>query len=847
MNRKNSAGSLPPLRKRRRGHTLRVLGWTLATSGAAAFQPAILQAQQPGQPPKSQTSEQSGRVLEFDIPAGPLEGVFGEFQRVAGMSVAVADPGISKVQSPGVHGSLTPQKAMEALLSGTGLHASFSPDSVRVEIQRLRASVAVEEEAERLHTPKATADLLDTPQTAVVIPEQVYLEQNAGSLRDVLRNTTGITMSIGEGGSGGTSSGDNVLIRGFSARNDIYLDGARDPGLVNRDVYNTEAVEVVKGPGSTNAGRGATGGYINMVTKAPKRDDSLSARFMVGNADYKRGMLDWNHRLGDSAAFRLNGVWQDTGYPGRDVAKYRTWGVAPSLAFGLGKPTSVVLSYSHEQQDNVPDWGIPALLPDVAIAKGVTINDINFSNWYGLASRDYELTKSDHGTVTVTHQFSDNLVLRNLTRYGRNYRDSVMTPPRPATTVAGQGPEDPGYDPTKAQIRRTDTKYQHRDDRYLANQMDLTSSFETGRLKHSTDIGFEISRDHQPTFLFTDLFSYGRPPVDDLFTPTPYEPYTPALARTGATTNAWATTAALYAFDSIALSEHWLVDLGGRWDYVDASYNTFSPTGAVANFGRTDSAFSGRAGLLYKPVAKGTIYGAISTSFAPSFDGTLGLTLAATGVNSQALAPEKTRNIEVGTKWDFTRNVRGTLALFKVEKTNAKTTDLNGVTVLAGDQEVKGVELGLTGNLTSRWSIFGGLALMNGKVVGSGVVTEVGQQLAYVPHTSFTLWSTYRVGKRLTLGGGASYNSGHYFNNTGGFYYVTNRYDPRYVANAAAIQALTRYWVVNAAAIYAFNRHFTLQVNGLNLGNTRYADRAYDRHFLPGPTRQFLIGPVISW
>lgn len=831
-------------RRRRRGTSM--LGWTLAASSAVGVQATAAPFGQAGAPTAG--AAQDSRVLQFSLPAGSLEGVLAEFRRVTGLKVVLTEPGIGTLQSPGASGSLTPERAMDALLSGTGVRATFTSEGVRLDIRGLPGSVVVTDEL-KISSPKYTQPLRDTPQTVVIIPQQVFQEQNAASLRDVLRNTPGITMSIGEGGSGGTSSGDNLLIRGFSARNDIYIDGARDPGLVSRDAFDLESVEVAKGPSSVTGGRGTTGGSINLVTKTPERNNGLTMRFTGGNGDYKRSTVDFNRRLTDSIAFRVNGMWQNTGYPGRDVAKYRSEGWAPSLTLGLGRPTSLTLSYSHLQENNIPDWGIPTLLPDTAIAQGITVNDLKFSNFYGIASRDFEKTKSDHGTAILTHKFTDEFVLRNLTRYGRNYRDAVLTPPRPATTLAGQGPGDPGYDPSIPQIRRTDTKYQNRDDRFFTNQTDLSVDFQTGVLKHDAEFGLEVSRDHQPTYAVTDLFTYGRPPVDDLFNPTPYVAYTPALARTGATSDAHATTAALYAFDSVKLNSHWSVELGGRWDRVAVDYTTVAATtGAFGAFGRTDRAFSGRTGIVYKPAAQGSIYAAYSTLFTPSFDGTLGLTLAATGVNSQALAPEKTRNIEVGTKWELPRHLALTLALFDVEKTNAKTTDLSGATVLLGDQDVKGGEIGISGNLTSRWGMFGGLALMNGKVKNSGIPTEIGQELTYVPHASFNLWTTYRVSQKLTVGGGANYTSGQYFNQTGGFLFVSgSKADPRYVQNAAAIQALSKYWVFSAVAIYALNRHVTIQVNGTNLGNEKYEDRGYDRHFLPGPTRQVLAGPVISW
>jgi catecholate siderophore receptor len=818
--------------------------WAMMLSSAIAASAAGPAFAAP--PAGGQTVAQDVRVLQFNIPAGPLDAAIAEFQRITGLKVTMANPGIGTLQSPGVSGAMTPARAMEAMLKDTAVRATFTAAGLELSLQSLSESVSVEGVG-RIQSPKYTEPLRDTPQTVVLIPQQVIQQQNATSLRDVLRNTPGITMSVGEGLTGThPSAGDNVLIRGFSARNDIYVDGARDPGSNSHDMFNTESVEVAKGPSSVTAGRGSTGGSINMITKSANAFNSANVRVTGGNADHKRTQLDVNRRLTDTIAVRVNAMVQDIGYAGRDIAEYKSWGIAPSLAFGLGSPTQLTLNFSRVKQDNVPDWGLPTLLPDLAIAEHVTVNDLDFSNWYGLTSRDYERTTSDSAAATLTHKFNQSMTLRNLTRYSKNFRDAVLTPPRPASSTAGQGPGDPGYDPAVAQIRRTDTKYQFRNDKFVTNQTDLTSAFRTGPIEHRTDIGVELSRDRQPTHAFTDLFAHGRPPVDDLFNPTPDAAYMPAYGLTGASSNARAATVAGYAFDTVKLSQKWQVDLGARWDRVDVEYTSVATNGVATEFARVDRAFSGRSGVVFKPTYRSTIYGAYSTAFTPAYDGAHGLTLAASGINNQALPPEKTRNVEVGAKWDV-RGLHATAAAFRIEKTNAKTTDLNGAVVNAGDQRIDGVEFGLNGRLTSRLTAFAGLALMDGKVRESGIPSEVGARLAYVPRMSFDLWSTYEVSRDLTVGGGVRHSDGHYFNQTGGFLFVANRFDTRYVENAAAIQALTKYWVIDAMATYKVNKHLQLQVNANNLNNEQYVDRGYDRHFLPGPTRQILISPVLTW
>jgi catecholate siderophore receptor len=820
--------------------------------GAAFLAPAViapsLSAAAADQGPLVLGAAAQSTVTRFDIPAGPLEGVLAAFERATRIRAILADAGLRSVQSPGVSGNLAPEQAMAQILRGLSVRATFDGAAVTLAIRPVNEFVEVGGTA-RVASPKYREEIRDTPQEISVIPQQVFEEQNATTLRDVLRNTPGITMSIGEGSSGTVSFGDNVFIRGFNARNDIYIDGARDPGEVSRDTFNVESVEVAKGPTSVTGGRGSTGGSINLVTKAATLTNARSARLTVGSADHKRVSYDVNHRLTDSIAFRMNGMWQDAGYPGRDVQKNKQWGFAPTIGIGLGTPTSVSVSYSRVQQNNVPDLGIPTLLPDNAIAAGVTVNDLDFRNYYSIASRDYEDTTSDIVTGTITRRLTNAVTLRNLTRFGRNYRDAVSTPPRPVTTAANQGTTDPGYDPSAFQLRRTDTKYQHRTDKVTTNQTDLSSEFRTGRLAHSSDVGIEFAADRQPAYAFTDLFTNGRPPVIDLLHPDPFVAYTPAYAKTGATSNAKADSVALYVFDTVKFNEHWQTDLGIRYDRITIDYQTVSAAGLLATFGREDRATTGRVGLVFKPVEDGSIYAAFSTSFAPVYDSTHGLTLAATGATSQALGPERSRNLEIGSKWDIRDVVHVTAAYFNLEKTDAKTTDLAGAVTLLGDQEINGVEFTLAGTILPRWNAYGGVSFMDGKVNKAAQPSEVGVTLPYVPKAMLNLWSTYELPMRLTIGGGVNYSDGNFFNQTGTFNFVAGgtAAQPKYATNAAAIQALTKYWVVNAMGSYPVNGHLTLQVNVNNIGNEKYADRGYDRHFIPGPARQILFSPVISF
>ncbi|MDQ3143346.1 MAG: TonB-dependent receptor plug domain-containing protein, partial [Pseudomonadota bacterium] len=189
-------------------------------------------------------------------------------------------------------------------------------------------------------------DVRDAPQSISIIPREVIEQQAASSLRDVLRNVSGISMAAGEGGGG--PAGDNLTLRGFGARNDIFVDGIRDFASYTRDTFNVEQVEVVKGPASAQTGRGSTGGYINLFTKQPQAVTFAGATIGVGAPGFFRATADLNlggeeFGLGGTA-LRVNALYHDADTPGRDHVEARRIGFAPSVAFGLGGPTRAILS-----------------------------------------------------------------------------------------------------------------------------------------------------------------------------------------------------------------------------------------------------------------------------------------------------------------------------------------------------------------------------------------------------------------------------------------------------------------------------------------------------------------------
>ena len=486
---------------------------------------------------------------------------------------------------------MTLEQALLQLLAQTTYTIRFTAaDVVTVDVGVTEFVEVSGRELPRSARPVLTEPLRDIPQTITVVPRAVIEEQGATTLRDVLRNVAGITFQAGEGG---VPAGDQMTIRGFSARTDMFVDGVRDFGGYSRDPFNIEQVEVAKGPSSALAGRGSTGGAINLVTKAPHAATGYDIALGAGNAEFKRSTIDINQPLDDAglpnAALRLNAMWTDAAVPGRDAVESSRWGVAPSLAFGIGQDTRLTASYSHLAQDNLPEYGLPWVPvntnPDLA-AYSNGQPPVDPSNFYGLRSRDYEDTVTDLGTVQVEHDFSPTSTIRNLTRYGTTSRDSVITSPRFASVN------------TSTDINR---QLQSRDmnDDIVANQTTLTTRFNAARTTHALVTGVEIASERSENYLRTGPTA----PLADLFNPNPDDPYFGPITRTGARNLGTARSAALYAFDTTNLGSQLELSGGVRWDRFDVDYESRAATGEIISVAaqRRHGELARRPGLQASP------------------------------------------------------------------------------------------------------------------------------------------------------------------------------------------------------------------------------------------------------
>ncbi|MCQ9617424.1 TonB-dependent receptor plug domain-containing protein [Paenalcaligenes niemegkensis] len=343
-------------------------------------------------------------------------------------------------------------------------------------------------QANEASSKKFTAPLLDTPRTVNVIPQELIKDRGASSLQDVLRTTPGITLGSGEGG---TPQGDRPFIRGYEASTDIFIDGIRDYARGSHETFNLESVEVIKGPSSAYTGRGGTGGSINLVTKAPHLNNFFEGSAGYGIDSEYRITGDGNFAFTDSAAFRLNVMKMGGDMPGRDVVKFDRLGIAPSLAFGLGTPTRVTLSYSHIVNKDTPDWGIP--FSNAANPDRIRPIKVDRDNFYGRKNVDFRENKFDTATAMLEHDLNDKFTVRNTTRYGKSLNHYLYTRPSFDNCSAGVGGSCAAED-GDLQFTRAD-RARYRKSESLVNQTDLFGSFQTGSLKHSVVMGFEFSKE----------------------------------------------------------------------------------------------------------------------------------------------------------------------------------------------------------------------------------------------------------------------------------------------------------------------------------------------------------------
>lgn len=693
---------------------------------------------------------------------------------------------------------------------------------------------------DKLDSPKFTQPLLDTPQTVQVVNKELLQQQGAATLMDALRNAPGITMQLGEGGN--TAAGDSFFMRGFAASTNVFQDGVRDLGPVTRDVFNLEQVEIVKGPAGADNGRGATGGYINLVSKKPQADDFIAGTLSVGSASVVRATADFNRDLGDGMAVRINALASDGGVPGRDEVHKRVQGLAPSFAFGLGTPTRVIFQTQHLRQDGTPDGGVTTIgldgFYDADFAEGggafgATPAKVDASNFYGSVD-DYEKVEADMATVRIEHDFSKGVKLVNTARFGRAKID------RRLTSVGAVSASS--TDPASWTVTRSRHANEQSND-ILANQTNLSAELKTGSIKHALSGGIEFSHERQ------NVTSLALPtgttvPVSPVYDPDPHASVGPDMVYTGAYANGRITTASAYLFDTITLNPTWQVLAGLRHERYRAETNRADmvTTNGVAVLTPSAPSDSGsltswKLGVVYKPATNGSVYFAAANSYAPP--GGSSLTLSAPtsnpGADRAGFDPQETENLELGTKWEFfSGKLAVTAAAYRSVNRNETIEVEDGVYSQDGERRVQGLEFGLVGQVTPAWQLSGGLTLMDSEVVeGSFEGTNAnGAPSRWTPKFAASVWTSYALNDKLTVGGGARYLSRQ-----------DRVTDPLADLDTSNMPSIPSYWMADLMASWAVHKNVSLQLNVQNVFDKEYIGTLNNNgnRYQPGAPRTFTL------
>jgi len=722
-------------------------------------------------------------------------------------------------------------------LAGMGLMVGATPAMAQDAEPRLGGvtvtDTAIDDSYQRAETEsaKATAPLLDTPQTINVIPQELIRDRAARTLAEVLRNTPGVSFNAGENGFG--TSTNNFSLRGFDTSGSVFVDNARDSGSVARDVFNIESVEVVKGADAGN-GRGSAGGYVNINTKKPTLDAFVSGDASYGFDQYDskarlRGSVDVNQPIGGTAAIRLNAVVEDSGVAGRELAKNKFWGVAPSVAAGLGTDLRVILSWEHVERNDRPDWGVPGATIKGTFRYNAATAGAPREAFYGLAS-DFDDSTSDSVFGRIEYEPISGFVLSNQTRWSRVDRTSRLTIPTAFTAPATVG---------------TSTIFYDRVNKSLTNLTSLNAQFDTGGLSHSVAAGVELSWEKSDAARFgAAVPASGN---TDLFDPNPTRVGAAPLTPTEIAT-ADIETFAVFAYDTISIGDMFQISGGIRGEgyrvQLGSETAAGAPTGAFNGFRQSPFTWGGKVGLNFKPAENISLYASFGTSALPPGSYLSNPDISRTGDNAfpglvAGAKLVRSHNYEVGAKADlFDGGLSLALAGFRGEKRNVPVVGrpaIAGTNSLQGYQKLiaQGVEFSASGQITPDWNIFGGVLVMDSKrqisdameaALGFGNPGDYsaafpasgldGDRLAFTPNVQATLWTSYRLPFGLTVGGGVQHV---------GSSFLGRPDDATRVIPNGIFGKLPSYTLVNMSLAYDVTETIDVRLNIDNIANEKYA------------------------
>jgi len=639
---------------------------------------------------------------------------------------------------------------------------------------------------------KTDTPLRDTPQSVSIVNRQLIADQSMQNMADVVRYIPSISMGQGEG------HRDAPTIRGNSSTADFFVDGIRDDAQYYRDVYNLERVEALKGSNAMIFGRGGGGGVINRVTKEAGFARVRSLWLEGGSYDHRRGSLDVGQAVTSKIAARFNGMYENSG-GFRDAASLERSGVNPTLGLALGANTTARLGYEYFRDHRNVDRGIPSFQGAPSPAP--------LETFFGNPDISYADARVHSASATIDHGLASGLTIHNRTRFTHYDKFYQNVFPGSAVNAAGTQVNLSGYN--NAQQRAN-----------LFNQTEATYALGTWGVRHTLLAGVEVGRQTTDNFRNTGYFGNQATSFTVPFaSPMVGVPVTFQQSATDADNHVVANVSALYAQDQFTLSRQWQAIAGVRYERFDLSFHNNRDG---ANLGRDDHMVSPRFGLVFKPVESVSTYGSYSVSHLPSS----GDQFSSLNATTQTLEPERFTNYEVGAKWDVSPDLGVTAAVYRLDRSNSSARDPNDAskTVQTGRQRTSGYELGVTGNVTSRWQVAGGWATQRATILSATTSARAGATVPLVPQTMLSLWNRYQFISRV--GGGV------------GVIHQTRTYAA--IDNAVTLPGFTR---VDAAAYLGLTNNVHLQLNVENLFDEQYYPTSQgNNNIMPGAPRSVRLG-----
>lgn len=683
--------------------------------------------------------------------------------------------------------------------------------TLKVVVVKERAEAPEGKDALRATTTsigKGKQALRDIPQSVTVVTEKLVDDRNLDTLKDVLHNTAGVTFQAAEGGE------EDIRLRGFSlaTTGDIFVDGLRDPAFYERDTFNSDRIELLRGSASMLFGRGSTGGAVNQVSKQPRAIDENEISTTLGSHNYRRVTGDFNIQTGENAALRINAMATkgDNNGAGSSIDKK---GIAAAYRFGIGTADEFSLGLYDLQNNNGMNYGMPWIKPTSASAVPTTTinNRLDPSAYYGMAS-DYNAGSASYLTASHTHRFQDDSELKTTIRKGRYDRDQRAGTVR---MVAGTGLDN--FSDATVLTRGTNIKIQDLDTLYL--QSDFSQKFAALGFKHELLAGIDFADEAKNVYRATGTLTK---PNTKAGMPDDGAWVDESLRVLSVSSAFKAQNMGVYAQDMVQVAPHWKVLAGLRYDSMKGAFDNVSAAGAItSSYQQTISDWSKRFGVLYQPNELSSYHFSYGTSFNTSADT---YSYSALSANTD---PEQSRNFELGAKLD-TADKRFTtrLAIFHSTKYNERNTDPDSAAtafLLSGKRHTVGFEIDTTGRLTDKWEVYGSYMWMPTAIIDVAAPTaqageRQGERPALTPVHSGTVWSTYQLTPQLRVGAGINFRSEQ----------APNR-NPGWLAPG--------YATVDLMSEYKFNERYTLKGNVSNVANKLYADSLYTGHYVPGAGR----------